>query len=88
VNFGELPPGYLDKLAQDLLYFKSIESVHATFRKGMIGTTWARMRTDRPPFDDGAGTSLDALVERDRSFKKVMLNVADPSYGHSARPVQ
>jgi hypothetical protein len=79
-NFGQLPPAFLDKLLQDLLYFKSIESVHATFRKGMIGSNWARMRTDRPPSTIGAGTSLDALVQIDPRFKKVMLNVSDPSY--------
>lgn len=78
-NRGTLPPAYLDKLLQDLLYFKSVESVHATFRTGMIGTTWARMRSDRPPSTMGAGTSLDALVQTHPRFKKVMIDVNDPS---------
>jgi len=80
VNLGKLPPGYLDKLVQDVLYFQSIENVHASLRKGIWGTTWARLRTDRPPSILGAGTSLDALAERYPHFKKVMLNVADPTY--------
>ncbi len=80
VNVGELPPGYLDKLVQDLMYFRSVENVHATLRKGVVGTTWARMRSDRPPSTIGAGTSLDALLARDGRFQKVFLNVADPSY--------
>jgi len=80
INFGELPRGYLDKLVQDVLYFKSVENVHAMLPKGIPGTTWARMRTDRPPSTLGAGASIDKLIERYPRFKKVMLNVANPSY--------
>jgi hypothetical protein len=80
VNNGELPMGYLDKLVQDTHYFRSVENVHATLRKGTVGATWARMRSDRPPSTLGAGTSLDALMERDPRFQRVMLNVADPTY--------
>lgn len=80
VNLGELPPGYLDKLIQDVMYFRSVENVHATLRKGVAGTTWARMRADRPPSTIGAGTSLDALIAKDPRFQKVFLNVTDPSY--------
>jgi hypothetical protein len=80
VNFGELPKGYLDKVVQDVFYFRNIENIHATLRKGIVGARWARMRNDRPPSTIGAGTSLDALVQQDERFKKVMLNVSDPSY--------
>lgn len=80
VNFGELPKGYLDKVVRDSLYFKSIKNVHRNLRDGIVGITWARLRTDRPPSTLGAGTSLDALVARDDQFKKVLLNVADTSY--------
>ena len=80
VNNGELPKGYLDKLVQDTHYFRSVENVHATLRKGVVGATWARMRSDRPPSTIGAGTSLDALLQTDPRFHRVMLNVADPSY--------
>ena len=80
VNFGELPPDYLEKLPQDLLYFRSVKNVHATLSGGITGRTWARTRTDMPPSGREAPTSLDALVQRCSRFKKVMLNVADPSY--------
>ncbi len=84
VNFGQLPEGYLDKLVQDLLYFRSIDNIHAMLNQGTTGRMWARMRTDRPPSTVGAGTSLDKLVESYPRFKKVMLNVADPRYVISA----
>jgi len=80
VNFGQLPQGYLDKLVQDILYFRSIDNIHAMLHQGITGRMWARMRTDRPPSTVGAGTSLDKLVESYPRFKKVMLNVADPRY--------
>ncbi len=80
VNFGELSNGYLDKLVQDLLYFRSIENVHSMFSKGTGGVAWARMRIDRPPSILGAGTSLDTLCELYPRFNKVMLNVTDPDY--------
>jgi hypothetical protein len=80
VNYGQLPPGYLDKLIQDVMYFRSVENIHINLRKGVVGANWARLRTDRPPSTIGAGTSLDALVETDKRFQKVFLNVADPSY--------
>jgi len=80
VTFDQLPEGYLDKLIQDLLYFRSVENIHTMLRQGIAGTIWARMRTDRPPLTSGAGTSLDKLVELYPRFKKVVLNVADPRY--------
>ncbi len=86
VNLGELPRGYLDKLVQDMLYFQNIDNVHANLRQGIVGTHWARMRTDRPPSTMGAGTSLDALVARDPRFRKSFLNVADPAYVIPAGP--
>ena len=80
VNFGELPRGYLDKLVRDRLYSRCIQNVHETLSSGVIGRTWARFRADRPPSSRGAGSSIDALVQRSPRFKQVFLNVADPTY--------
>ena len=79
-TFGELPEGYLDKLVQDLLFFRSTDNIHLMLRHGTTGRMWARMRSDRPPSTVGAGTSLDKLVELYPRFRKAILNVADPRY--------
>jgi len=80
VNFGELPPGYLDKLPRDCLLLRSMMNVLQMLPEGTVGIGWARTRADRPPSTLGAGSSLVALSAKYPRFREVALNVADPGY--------